>query len=61
MCFLLASSWDAGMEIRTGIKKQMGIRAVAGKGEKAADLKNILFSFSLCTLGSIRDHFIVCF
>ena len=39
MFFFLASRWVAGAEIRTGIKKQMAIRAVAGRGKKAAGLK----------------------
>ena len=37
--FLLASRWVAGAEIPTGIKKRMAIRAVAGRGKKAAGLK----------------------
>ena len=37
--FFLASRWVAGAEIRTGIKNQMAIRAVAGRGKKAAGLK----------------------
>ena len=39
MCFFLASRWVAGAEIRTGIKSLMAIRAVAGRGKKAAGLK----------------------
>ena len=39
MCFLLAPSWVAGAEIQTGIKNQMAIRAVAGRGGKAAGIK----------------------
>ena len=38
ICFFLASRWVAGAEIRTGIKNQMAIRAVAGRGKKAAGL-----------------------
>ena len=44
--FFVASRWVAGAEIRTGIKKQMAIRAVAGRGKKAAGLKHIVFSLS---------------
>ena len=35
----LACRWAAGAAILTGIKKRMAIRAVAGRGEKAAGLK----------------------
>jgi len=62
MCFLLAPSWVAGAEIQTGIKNQMAIRAVAGRGGKAAGIKkHSVFIEFLCVLeqrGSFHGVFL---